>query len=65
MADLDISIRGTVAMITPQTIEGRQWVGENLECEDWQWHGESLAVEPRSLLVIIESATEDGLEISQ
>ncbi len=63
--DIRIDKTGSVAIIVPESEAGRKWMDENLLCDEWQWTNGGLAVEPRAILVIAESAQEDGLEVRQ
>jgi hypothetical protein len=52
-------------MFTPMTPAAREWVGENVEVEPWQYMGASIACEPRFLDNLVEGMVEAGLVINE
>jgi hypothetical protein len=63
MADIQIQDDGTIILFTPMSPEGKEWVEENLSLESWQWMGRSFAVEDQYADAVINSMTEDGLDV--
>ena len=63
--DIEISHGGSIALVTPLTDAGREWINDNLQVEAWQWMGcgSSLAVEPRCAQAIRDGAIDAGLEV--
>ena len=62
--DISTSDEGTIFRLTPNTQAGKEWVKDNLILEDYQKLGDSVAVEARYIVDIIEGAREDGLLVN-
>lgn len=54
---------GTIALLTPQTDAGREWIETRLDTEPWQWLGRSLTIESRYAIEIMEGMEVDGLYV--
>lgn len=65
MSEIDFRVEdhGTIALVTPVSVEAKQWLEENVPTESWQWHGDALAVEPRYVEALMDGAMDDGLTV--
>ena len=61
--DISIELHGTVALLRPLTEAGSDWLDDNVEAEGWQYLGNALAAEPRSVHAIINGIVDDGLNV--
>jgi len=59
--DVDVRADGAIVLFTPVSDEAREWMRQNLQTEPWQWLGQSLAVERRYALPIVEGMQNAGL----
>jgi hypothetical protein len=60
----DVLIGGggaSITTFTPMSAEAKDWFEENVETETWQWLGESLAVDSRMAMAIIDGLDEAGI----
>jgi hypothetical protein len=53
---------GSVALLTPRSDAGRQWVADNLPSDAPRW-GDSVIVEARYVAPIIDGMLGDGLAV--
>ena len=60
-ADFRITYHGTITTITPLSGRCREWLDANVEIEEWQRFGPSIAVEPRYVEQVAEAMIEAGL----
>jgi hypothetical protein len=60
--DIQFENHGSVWLVRPLTVVGREWIDENVS-DDAQWFGGALAVEPRYVGDIVEGMQIDGLEV--
>ncbi|MDT8070952.1 MAG: hypothetical protein ROO76_22545 [Terriglobia bacterium] len=63
MTDIRVVYDSGIALLIPVSITGKAWITENTQAEPWQWQGESLAVERRSVEAIVDGAKDAGLEV--
>lgn len=63
---MDVSMEnlGTIGIIQPLTLAGREWIDKNIATEDWQWMGGGLVCEPRMMNDIAKGMVNDGLELT-
>jgi hypothetical protein len=59
--DIDLTLHGNIALITPLTDVARTWVSEHLEHEESLWWGPAVVVEPRYLGSILVGMANEGL----
>ena len=64
MPDIQIENSGTVVLIRPMTVAGRNWVEQHVQAENWQQFGGAIAAEPRTVQAVIDGAKAEGLEVS-
>ena len=62
-ADVLVENQGSIAIFTPMTPAARKWTAENVQVEDWQRMGCSIACEPRCLDRLVEKMQESGLVV--
>lgn len=62
--DILLSLVG-VAVLTPLTDRGYDWLAENVEWEEWQRVAWGLACDPRCAQEIAEHARADGLTVGE
>lgn len=65
---MDVTIRneGSVSVFSFHSPEAKQFVGDNLQLEGWQWLGpNSFAVDHRYVSAIAEGMQEDGLSVGE
>jgi hypothetical protein len=60
-ADFRVTYHGTITTITPLSDACREWVEANVEIEEWQRFGPSIAIEPRYVEQLAEAMIEEGL----
>lgn len=67
MADVVVKSDGgtmsSVFLLEPQTDKGSRWLKDHCEAEAWQWVGDSLAVEHRYMMGLVEAMETAGLEV--
>jgi len=49
-------------LVEPKTREAKQWVNENVDSEQWQWQGDSLAIESRCIGAIFQAIVDSDLD---
>jgi hypothetical protein len=59
-ADFLISYHGSIALLRPVSDNAKQWIEDFVATEDWMWHGDALAIEPRYLGDLLEVITDSG-----
>jgi hypothetical protein len=62
--DIDLTLHGNIALITPLIDVVQTWVSEHLEHEESRWWGPALAVEPRYLGPIVAGMADRGLVVT-
>ena len=62
VVDLRVQNEGSIYLLHPRTPRGQAWIDINLP-EDRQSWGDSIAVEHRHILAIVQGAIRDGLEV--
>lgn len=62
--DVRFDASGSIVSITPLTETGREWMADNLDTEDWQYTGVSIAVDHRCAANILQGMRESGLTVS-
>jgi len=60
-ADFRVAYHGTITTLTPLTDACREWVEANVEIEEWQRFGPSIAIEPLYVEQLAEAMIEEGL----
>lgn len=63
MLDVEVRNEGTIIMVTPVSIEAKDWVEENVPLESWQWLGGAFAVEPQYVADLLIGMNESGLAV--
>lgn len=63
--DVAISNEGTIVVFEPLTDAAREWIGEHVQPDSWQWLAGRLAVEHRYAFVLIEGMRGDGLTVAK
>jgi hypothetical protein len=65
--DRDVLVEdyGTITAITPMTKRARDWIGENVDHEDWQIMGGSLMIEPRYADEILDAMEDEDFTIER
>lgn len=63
MADIIVHFQGSVVGFTPRTAEGRDWIDENVQSEDWQWMGRTLWIDHRFAEDLTDGMADAGLEL--
>jgi hypothetical protein len=53
----------SIYLLTPHTLAARAWLGENVQAEQYQFLGTSLAVEHRCIAEIVEGIRAAGMEV--
>ena len=54
---------GSIVGITPMTPTAREWIGENVDAEPWQWLGGTLNIDRRYADDLVEGMVEAGLTV--
>jgi hypothetical protein len=54
---------GSIVGITPMTPTAREWIGENVDAEPWQWLGGTLNIDRRYAADLVEGMVEAGLTV--
>ena len=62
-ADVLVENQGSIAIFTPMTPAAREWTAENVQVEDWQRMGCSIACEPRCMADLVKRMQESGLVV--
>ena len=65
MSDLQITDQGSIFLIRPLNDAARQWLGENVVSEPWQWVEGALCVETRFARDLVIEIEEAGFEITR
>jgi hypothetical protein len=52
----------SIVQIVPQTTYAHDWLKENVQAENWQWTGPSLAIDVRYLDDIVQGMKEEGID---
>ena len=60
-ADFRVTYHGTITILTPLSDACREWVEANVEIEEWQRFGPSIAIEPLYVEQLAEAMIEEGL----
>ena len=65
MTDVTVSYRqgDTIARVTPNTQTAKDWIGENVQAEGYQWLGKSLCVEHRYVDPLVDGMLSAGLDV--
>ena len=64
MLDARFENHGSIWLIRPLTDAARDWIGDNVQAESWQWFGDALSLEPRAVEPVADAMADAGLEIS-
>lgn len=62
MNDFTFSFDGSLVLVTPETVEAREWLIEHTH-EDSQYFGNSLVVEPRYADDLLSGLREAGFTV--
>lgn len=60
-ADYWVSNLGCISIVTPTTEKARAWLESNINYEPWQQFGQGVAIEKRSIQLILEGMNNAGL----
>lgn len=63
MNDITFEDQGSIVLIRPMNLVGREWLEANLQLEGWQWFGGAVACEPRFAPDVAAGMLNDGLMI--
>lgn len=55
----------TVGLLLPFSPEAKDWIRENVDVTEAQWHGDCLVVEHRYLPDIVQGIQDDGLSVER
>ena len=61
--DVSVEHHGTIVLVRPISRDAHIWIRDNVEYEGWQMFGGALAVEPRTVDVLVDGMRLDGLEV--
>jgi len=64
MNDVQVTNCGSVWQFTPMNEGALSWIGENVQAEGWQWLGDSLVVDWRYGMGLVELMRNAGLLVS-
>lgn len=64
MVDIRVQGEGSIYLLHLETQAARIWVGENVQFEEHQIFGESIAVEHRYVGDIVQGALAEGLVVA-
>ena len=65
MYDFNIYVEGSIAQVTPQTPEAKEWADEHLPVDGWQKMGAAICVDFRAIEDITHGILDDGLTIEK
>lgn len=63
MADLKVVNHGSIIILIGTSVEGNEWMDENVGDDETLTWGGGIVVEPRYIDDIVEGARQDGLEV--
>lgn len=64
MADFEVQNHGSVFLLRPTTIAGKEWVRDFIPEDAPRW-GHAVVVEHRFISDLVEGIAADGLEVTQ
>lgn len=61
--DIKVENHGSIFLFHPLTDRGAQWIGENVDTENAQFHGQALAIEHRYAAELSTGMIKSGLRV--